>query len=56
MSAAGEAWPSVAELAAQERELRWQHFDEDDAWRLGSALVARARGAGAAGGDRHHPR
>jgi uncharacterized protein (UPF0303 family) len=44
VSAAGDAWPSIAELAAQERELRWRHFDEDDAWRLGSALVARARG------------
>jgi uncharacterized protein (UPF0303 family) len=38
-----DVWPSVAELAAQEQELRWSHFDEDDAWRLGSALVAHAR-------------
>jgi uncharacterized protein (UPF0303 family) len=44
MSAAEEAWPSVAELTAQESELRWQHFDEDDAWRLGVTLVGQARG------------
>ena len=44
MSAADAVWPTVAELAAQEQELRWRSFDEDDAWRLGSALVARARG------------
>ena len=43
MSGTGRAWPSVAELAAEEQELRWQHFDEDDAWRLGSALVTVAR-------------
>jgi uncharacterized protein (UPF0303 family) len=36
-------WPTVAELAAEEAELRWAHFDEDDAWRLGVALVERAR-------------
>ena len=33
----------MAELAAQEEELRWVHFTEDDAWELGSALVAVAR-------------
>jgi len=33
----------VAELTAQEQELRWQRFDEDDAWRLGVALVTIAR-------------
>lgn len=44
MSAQDRAWPSVAELAAEERELHWERFDEDDAWRLGSALVAEARG------------
>jgi uncharacterized protein (UPF0303 family) len=33
----------VAELAAQERELRWRRFDEDDAWRLGVALAEQAR-------------
>ncbi|MDQ1626808.1 MAG: hypothetical protein QOI54_552 [Actinomycetota bacterium] len=43
MSAAGTPWPSVAELAAQERELRWRRFDEDDAWRLGVALAEQAR-------------
>jgi uncharacterized protein (UPF0303 family) len=43
MSAADQAWPSVAELTEQERELRWQHFDEDDAWRLGVAMVEEAR-------------
>jgi uncharacterized protein (UPF0303 family) len=39
----GGDWPPVAELAAQERELRWRGFDEDDAWRLGTRLVDRAR-------------
>jgi uncharacterized protein (UPF0303 family) len=39
----GREWPTVAELAAQEAELRWARFDEDAAWRLGSALVERAR-------------
>ena len=41
-------WPTVADLAAQEAELQLAHFDEDDAWALGSALVdeARRRGAG----------
>ena len=45
MSDTDRSWPSVAELVAQEEELRWQHFDEDDAWRLGVALrtVARER-------------
>ena len=43
MSDTDRAWPSVAELAAQEQELRWQRFDEDDAWRLGVALVTAAR-------------
>ena len=40
-------WPSVLELAAQEEELRWRRFDEDEAWRLGVALreVAHARRA-----------
>ena len=38
MSQAERVWPSVVELAAQEEELRWRHFDEDDAWRLGLAL------------------
>ena len=39
MDDAERVWPSVAELAAQEDELRWSRFDEDDAWRLGVALV-----------------
>jgi uncharacterized protein (UPF0303 family) len=43
MSETEQRWPSVTELAAQEQELRWPHFDEDDAWRLGVALVERAR-------------
>lgn len=43
MSDAGPAWVPVAQLAAQEHELRWRSFDEDDAWRLGSALVSSAR-------------
>ncbi len=38
-----ETWPSVEELAAEERALRWRRFDEEDAWRLGEALVSRAR-------------
>lgn len=42
MSAERE-WPYAAELAAQERRLRWARFDEDDAWNLGVALVERAR-------------
>jgi uncharacterized protein (UPF0303 family) len=33
----------VAELVAQEEELRWHRFDEDDAWRLGVALREAAR-------------
>jgi uncharacterized protein (UPF0303 family) len=43
VSAADDAWPSMAELSEQERELRWPSFDEDEAWRLGVALVERAR-------------
>ncbi len=41
-------WPTVAELAAQEAELVLDRFDNDDAWRLGVALVdeARRRGLG----------
>jgi len=37
------AFPSLAELAAHEDELRFARFDNDDAWDLGTALVARAR-------------
>jgi uncharacterized protein (UPF0303 family) len=36
-------WPTVAELAAQEAELQLDRFDNDDAWRLGVALVDEAR-------------
>jgi uncharacterized protein (UPF0303 family) len=43
VSGTERAWPSVAELTAQEQELRWQRFDEDDAWRLGVALTTVAR-------------
>jgi uncharacterized protein (UPF0303 family) len=35
----------LAELAAQEEELQFSTFTNDDAWTLGSALVATARGA-----------
>jgi uncharacterized protein (UPF0303 family) len=33
----------IAELEAQEHRLVFDHFDNDDAWRLGSAMVAQAR-------------
>src|SRR4051794_21622539 len=36
-------FPSVAELAAEERDLQVRSFTNDDAWELGSALVAVAR-------------
>ena len=39
--------PSLAELAAEEEELRFDGFTNDDAWDLGSALVAVARRDGA---------
>jgi uncharacterized protein (UPF0303 family) len=35
----------LAELAAEEEELQFSTFTNDDAWALGSALVATARGA-----------
>jgi uncharacterized protein (UPF0303 family) len=41
------SWPSVAELAAEEEELQFTSFTNDDAWELGSALVAVARRDGA---------
>src|SRR3712207_9417916 len=41
--------PSLAELAAEEAELQFAGFTNDDAWDLGSALVAAARRAGAPG-------
>ncbi|WP_369135241.1 heme-degrading domain-containing protein [Modestobacter sp. I12A-02662] len=36
-------FPSLAELAAHEEELQLTRFTNDDAWDLGTALVARAR-------------
>jgi uncharacterized protein (UPF0303 family) len=36
-------FPTVAELAAEEAELQLSSFTNDDAWELGSALVAVAR-------------
>jgi uncharacterized protein (UPF0303 family) len=36
-------FPSLAELAAEEEELQLRRFTNDDAWTLGSALVARAQ-------------
>jgi uncharacterized protein (UPF0303 family) len=38
-----DAFPSLAELAAEEEELQFTGFANDDAWELGSALVAAAR-------------
>ena len=42
-----DSFPSVAELAAEEAELRFSSFTNDDAWELGSALVAAGRQASA---------
>jgi uncharacterized protein (UPF0303 family) len=39
--------PTLDELAAEEAELQFAAFTEDDAWTLGSAMVATARAAGA---------
>ena len=39
--------PTLDQLAAEEAELRFPAFGEDDAWALGSAMVASARAAGA---------
>jgi uncharacterized protein (UPF0303 family) len=36
-------FPSLAELTAEEDELQLDRFSNDDAWTLGTALVARAR-------------
>jgi uncharacterized protein (UPF0303 family) len=38
---------SLADLAAEEEELQFTRFTNDDAWELGSALVAAARAEGA---------
>jgi uncharacterized protein (UPF0303 family) len=35
--------PDVQELAAQEEELAYAHFDQSSAWQLGSILVALAQ-------------
>jgi uncharacterized protein (UPF0303 family) len=36
-------FPALAELAVEEDELQFARFTNDDAWALGTALVARAR-------------
>ncbi len=36
-------FPSLAQLAAEEAELQFTRFTNDDAWELGCALVAAAR-------------
>jgi uncharacterized protein (UPF0303 family) len=36
-------FPTLAELAAEEDELQLTRFSNDDAWTLGTALVARAQ-------------
>ena len=36
-------FPALSELAAQEEELQLPGFSNDDAWAIGTALVARAR-------------
>jgi len=41
-----DTFPALTELAAQEEELQFRSFTNDDAWALGSALVARAREEG----------
>jgi uncharacterized protein (UPF0303 family) len=38
-----DVWPSLAELAAEEEELQFTSFTNDDAWELGTALAAFAR-------------
>ncbi len=38
-----DPFPSVADLAAEEEELQFSSFTNDDAWELGCALVAAAR-------------
>lgn len=42
-----DPFPTLAELAAEEAELQLTSFTNDDAWELGSALVAAARRAAA---------
>jgi uncharacterized protein (UPF0303 family) len=38
-----DMWPSVAELAAEEEDLQFTSFTNDDAWELGSAMAEFAR-------------
>jgi uncharacterized protein (UPF0303 family) len=42
-----DAFPPLAQLAAEEDELQLSSFTNDDAWALGSSLVTTARQAGA---------
>jgi uncharacterized protein (UPF0303 family) len=42
-----DPFPPLEQLAAEEVELQFRGFTEDDAWALGSAMVATARAAGA---------
>lgn len=42
-----DSFPALAQLAAEEEELQFAGFTNDDAWDLGSALVAAARRDGA---------
>jgi uncharacterized protein (UPF0303 family) len=42
-----DSFPSVAELAAEEQELQFSSFTNDDAWRLGTALRELAHHQGA---------
>ena len=46
-SPSSPSWPSVAELAAEEDDLQFASFTNDDAWALGTALVEGARRQGA---------
>lgn len=38
-----DRFPALAELAAEETELQFERFTNDDAWELGAALVATGR-------------
>src|SRR3954454_6847434 len=42
-----DAFPSLADLAAEEEELKFSSFSNDDAWELGTALRELARRQGA---------
>jgi uncharacterized protein (UPF0303 family) len=42
-----DSFPSLAELAAEEEELQFSSFTNDDAWELGTALRELARRQGA---------